>query len=516
MKSKSSQPNFKTYHQHQTTLFPPSVEDFIAEHHPVRVVNTVIDKIDIDSLIAKYSHRGTLAYNPRMMLKILVYAYLSNVYSSRKIEAATSENVHFMWLSGMQRPDHNTIARFRSGRLKGVIKEVFSQVVLLLVQSGHIDLKSIYTDGTKIEANANKYTFVWGKAIQTNRERMLERLEELWAYTEKEAKTDMESVEKPDFSDLDPEKVEETVETINRVLKKKKIDPKKRQQINYARKNYKANLIKQEAKKKVLGENRNSFSKTDHDATFMRMKDDHMMNGQLKAGYNLQFSTQNQFILHYSVHQNPTDTKTLIPHLKGFLSQLGQKPDNICADAGYGSEENYAYLEGQKITPFVKFNYFHKEQVKGEQATPRFHSSKLFYNKEEDFFVCPMGQVMNKISEKTTEMAEGHLSVKSKYQAKNCQGCPLRGGCHQSRENRIIEVNHELNKLKDKARSLLTSQEGKEHRSQRPADVEASFGNLKQNKGFTRFMLRGLDKVDIEVALLGLSINLKKVYQKAA
>lgn len=151
---------FKPYNQHQLMVLPPTFDDLIPAAHPVRVVSQVIDQINLDPLLRKYKGGGSSSYHPRMLLKVLVYGYLCNIYSSRKLESATSENIHFMWLSGMEKPDHNTINRFRSDRLKGVIKKVFTQVVLLLVDSGHIDLQKVYTDGTKIEANANRYTFV--------------------------------------------------------------------------------------------------------------------------------------------------------------------------------------------------------------------------------------------------------------------------------------------------------------------------------------------------------------------
>jgi transposase len=502
--------NFKSYDQDQTMLFPPSLSDFIALDHPVRTISKVIDGIQIDSIIAKYNHTGARAYHPKMMLKLLIYAYLCNLYSSRKIEQAASENVHFMWISGMQKPDHNTIARFRSSRLKGVLKEVFSQVVLLLVESGHIDLQSIYVDGTKIEANANKFSFVWGKAIQKNIQRMKERLDELWDYTEQVAREDMANVSKPDLTNIDPEKVEQTITTINEALQDKKIDKKKRQQLNYAKKNYVNNLIKNEEKLEKLGE-RNSYSKTDKDATFMRMKDDYMKNGQLKPGYNLQFSTQNQFIINYSNHHNPTDTKTFIPHLEQILEMYPGKIENVCADSGYGSEENYNFLEANNLTPFVKYNYFHKEQKKGNKAYSDFHPNNLFYNTNADVYYCPMGQPM-KLQYIKTEKSDTRYQKKTHvYQARNCDSCPLRSSCHKAKGNRTIQVNHRLNQLRNKARELLTSEEGIKHRSQRPVDVEAAFGNLKQNKGFKRFLLRGHEKIEVETGLLSLAINLKKM-----
>ena len=171
---------FKDYDQGQLFLLPPSIEDMIDKNHPVRVVNQVLDSIDIDVLINKYKGGGTTSYHPRMMLKVMVYAYISNVYSSRMIEAALKENLHFMWLAGMNRPDHNSINRFRSERLKDVLKEVFTKVVLMLSESGHLSLKDVYTDGTKIESSANKYTFVWRKNIQNSRNNIQSQLGTLW------------------------------------------------------------------------------------------------------------------------------------------------------------------------------------------------------------------------------------------------------------------------------------------------------------------------------------------------
>src|SRR5215216_2772624 len=162
----------------------------IASNHPVRIVSEVINQIDIDIIIKKYKGGGTSSYHPRLLLKILVYSYLNNIYSSRRMEACLKENIYFMWLAGMAQPDHHTINRFRSERLRNILKEVFAQIVLLLVESGHVSLKEIYTDGTKIESVANRYTFVWGRAIQTSKERIKQQLKELWNYTQKVARSE--------------------------------------------------------------------------------------------------------------------------------------------------------------------------------------------------------------------------------------------------------------------------------------------------------------------------------------
>lgn len=489
-------------------LLPPNLLELIPERHPVRVVDQVIEQINIQPILDKYPGGGTSSYHPKMLLKILVYGYLSNIYSSRKLESAVQENIHFMWLAGMSRPDHNTINRFRSDRLKDVLKLVFSQVVLLLADHGYVDLKEVYTDGTKIEANANKYTFVWGRGIQKSKERIARQLEELWNYTQQLAAQEMDQ-QPPDFASADPEKVLDTIEQIDQALQEKPVEKKVRQKVNYARKNWPAKLAEYKEKEAILKE-RNSYSKTDHDATFMRMKEDHMRNGQLKPGYNLQISTNKQFVTHYSLHQKPTDTTTFIPHFKEFEILYGQLPASVTADAGYGSQENYEYLEKNFIDGYVKYNQFHKEQ-QTKQADKLSHTSNLYHNPQSDTYYCPSGQPMKRVGTRKRKSEAGYEQTYAQYQAKNCEGCPMRAACHKQKGNRIIEINHRLNALRDKARDLLCSPQGKLHRSRRPIDVEPVFGHFKYNKKFKRFNLRGLKKVEIETGLLAIAHNLAKV-----
>ena len=491
-------------------LLPPSLEEMIGPNHPARVVHQVIESIDIQPIMSKYKGGGTSSYHPKMLLKILVYGYLSNIYSSRKLEAAVKENIHFMWLSAMGKPDHNTINRFRSERLKDVLKTVFSQVVLLLSGSGHVDLQEVYTDGTKLEANANRYTFVWGKSVKTNKEKMAKRLEGLWAYTEQVAKEEL-GQQVADFTAITPQQVAETIDQIDTALQGKPVDKKMRQKLNYARKHWPAKLAGYGQKQAILGE-RSSYSKTDTDATFMRMKDDHMQNGQLKPGYNLQLSTNQQIITHYSIHQNPSDTTTFIPHFNEFEKLYNQLPQSITADAGYGSEQNYEYTETEQITGYIKYNHFHKELKEDKSKVDNIKNVRnLHYNKAQDAYYCPMGQPMKRIGTKNHTTSNGYPQSYALYQAKNCHNCPLRGSCHSQKGNRVISVNHRLNKFKGQAKERLLSTEGIKHRKQRPCDVEAVFGNIKQNKGFKRFMLRGLAKVEVEMGLIALAHNLAKV-----
>src|SRR5690349_7070284 len=217
---------FKQDNQHQIMAFPPNLDDLIASDHPVRVINSVLDKVDISSIVDKYKPGGTSSYHPRMLLKVLVYAYVNNVYSSRKIAEAVQENIAYMWLAGMSRPDHNTINRFRSQRLQQSLRPVFTQVVLFLCEEGLLSIKDLYTDGTKIEANASRYSCVWGSSIEKNKKIITEQVNELWQYAQKVAASEMDDDTDPaGFKNVDSQKVTETVEKINAALKDKQVSP---------------------------------------------------------------------------------------------------------------------------------------------------------------------------------------------------------------------------------------------------------------------------------------------------
>lgn len=509
MKSKSKVV-FKDYINNQPLLLPPSLDELIEVNHPVRTVNSVIDQVNLTPLQESYKGGGTSSYHPRMLLKVLVYSYLCNTYSSRKIEEGVKSNIHFMWLAGMQQPDHNTINRFRGERLKEVLKTIFGQVVELLSQSGHLSLKELYTDGTKIEANANRYTFVWGNSIKYNKAKMEAQLKELWAYAEGVAADELKDTAPVEFKEITPEALTKTIEKIRTVLKNKKEVPSKiKQKVNYMKREWPDNLAKYNVQQEVL-QNRNSYSRTDTDATFMRMKEDHMKNGQLKPAYNLQVSSNNQFIVNYSLHQNPTDTRTLPSHLESYQKLYKQNPEKITTDAGYGSEENYTLLDRENIDAYIKYNYFDKEQS-SNFLKENYHSDYLPYDKESDTLFCPSGKPMHNVGLVNRKNKSGNYQQYSKYRAVNCNGCSLREQCHKSKYNRKVELNHNLRDIKSKISELLKSEQGIYHRKKRCYDVEPVFANIKHNKKFKRFNLKGLKKVEIETGLIALAHNLKKV-----
>jgi hypothetical protein len=351
--------------------------------------------------------------------------------------------------------------------------------------------------------------FVWGKSIKTRKEKILVQLNEMWQYAEQVAERELHDTRPTSYEEVSAEKVKETVDKINDALQGQKIDKKVRQKLNRVKKHWPEQLKKYEEQDANL-QGRNSYAKTDVDATYMRMKDDHMNNGQLKAGYNVQISTNSGIVITYSVHQTASDTVTFKEHIEKYKQLYQRYPEFITADAGYGSEENYSYSEDNNIEAYIKYNYFHKEQKKKWKLDIS-KSDNLYYNKERDSYYCPMGQEMTKTGEYETQTKTGFKQTITTYQAKNCIGCPLRGACFKAKGNRTIEVNKNSKRLREQAKARLCSDMGLARRSRRPIEPETVFGNIKHNKKFKRFTMRGKDKVSLEFGLMALAHNLSKI-----
>jgi transposase len=502
---------FKELTSAQSVLFPTNILEKIPAHHPVLLVDNIVNQLDLSLITKLYKGGGTSSFHPRMLVKVLFYAYLNNIYSCRKIAKSIKENIYFMWLAGNNEPDFRTINYFRSKRLVGHLDILFAEVVKLLHAENCVSLEKQYIDGTKIESAANRYTFVWRGSVEKNKAKLEAKIKTVLSDISRQVSEDQEQIaDTEEHTAIDAVSLKEKVAAINEKLqqgsKHTKVTTK---QIKKLTEEQLPKLAQYEEQLNKL-DGRNSYSKTDEDATFLRLKDDHMQNGQLKPAYNAQISTENQFITHYSIHQTANDTNTLIGHLEGFETAYQKQSTEVVADAGYGSEENYEYLETKNIAPYVKYNYFHKEQKRKHKNDP-FAVAHLFYNEKEDFFVCPMGQHLTCKAASQRTSKNGFVSHIKYYEAKRCEGCPLRGMCHKAKGNKKIEINNNLIRHKQKAKELLNSEAGLIHRSKRPIEVEAAFGQLKANNKFNRFTLRGLEKVHIEFGLMAIGHNLRKL-----
>jgi transposase len=512
---------FKPYQQNQPMLLPPSLDEMIPEGHMVRIVNKFVESIDISVLIATYKGGGTSSYHPKMLLKVLLYAYINKVFSTRRIAAELRENINFMWLSGGNRPDFRTINRFRGERLGETIQEVFAQLVLYLASHEYIDLSHIFTDGTKIEANANKYSYVWKKSTNRYQERVQEKIKELFKeineLNEEEDREygDKDLPEVGEGKEINSEEIEEKVRELNEKLKQKPEDKKTKKALNKITKDYLPRLKKYEAYQKTFGQ-RNSFSKTDEDATFMRMKGDSLRMPILKPGYNVQIGTENQFIVGFIVQQNPSDSVGLIPHLEQVEMNLGVIPGKVVTDAAYGCEENYEYLESKNLEAFVKYPGFDREQGKGKRRKPnprsKYYASNFTYDETTGEPICPEGKRLRYVETIEDKTNTGYTVTKHLYQCEHGAACPVRDLCTKALSGRRShEYSPRLMMLKKQASERLTSDEGRALRSQRLIEAEAVFGLIKQNLNFRRFNLRGLKKVSVEWGLVSMAHNMIKM-----
>ena len=499
---------YKSYNRNEGSLFPVYLSDMVPAEHPARVVDAVVEGLDLTELERTYKGGGTSSYSPRAMLKVIIYAYLSNVYSGRQIAKMWQESIIYMWLGGTLIPDFRTINNFRSRRLVGTFEGLFTQVVELLVEEGLVTLDVQYIDGTKIESSANKYTFVWKRATETNKAKLEKNVKAVLEEVEK-----ILDIEQREAENEHPMTADEMRQRTDRVLErmKEKTDALTTQQKKAVEKIADESVGKMreyEEKLDILGE-RNSYSKTDPEATFMRMKEDAMNNGQTKPGYNIQISTENQYITNYGAFWRPTDQGTLIPYLESFENRYGKQSKTAVADSGYGSEMNYEWMENHDIEAYVKYNMFHAEDKRKMRNNP-FLVRNMYYNAEDDYYVCPRGQHLDHIGDELSKSDLGYVSTISKYRAQNCTGCPFRGLCHKAKGNRVIEVNHKADEYRAKAKERLTSEEGLYYRSMRPIEPEAVFGDIKYDHGFKRFRLKGMAKVSVEFGLVALAHNLRK------
>ncbi|OKP83392.1 transposase, partial [Paenibacillus sp. P32E] len=351
-----------------------------------------------------------------------------------------------------------------SQRMRNVLETVFTAVLQFLADEKYVSLEHYFVDGTKIEANANRYTFVWGKAVSKHKAKLQEKVHALFADIEAAEHQEEQEFQGKDLAEFGEscEMNSEKLETLTQVLESKLLDKPKDKPLKKAvwklRKDLLPRLLKYEQYQRLLGD-RNSFSKTDPDATFMRMKEDHMRNGQLKPGYNVQIGTENQFILAYSLHQRPTDTRCLQPHMEKAKKILGKLPRAVIADAGYGSEENYAYLEKEAIQAVVKYGSYHKEKSKAWKENVG-KIENWTYNKAEDTWTCPAGQTLHFRKESKETLGSGYEIRKRHYRSQSCEGCPLKEQCTKAEGNREVVVSLERLRYQSQAREILRSEEG--------------------------------------------------------
>jgi transposase len=521
---------FKDYNMNQLVL-PLDLEVKLQKNDIAFHVHHLVESIPHEALEPFLRNEGCPAYHPRMMLKIILCAYTQSVFSGRKIEALLQDSIRMMWLAQGYEPSYRTINRFRvHPEVKELIRQCFVQFRCQLVQENIIEQEAIFIDGTKIEANANKFTFVWKKSIEKYHQGLIEKSNQL--YNELLEKEIIPEIERENEEQLSIEELTQVVQKVDEVISEydKKIElsseaaerktlRSERKFPKQARKQVMDFIMRKQKYQRdfeIFG-TRNSYSKTDPDATFMRMKDDYMKNGQLKAGYNLQVATEGQYALAYSLFSNPTDTRTLIPFLDQIEQDYFALPKHIVADAGYGSEQNYDdILSNRKREALITYGMYLKEQKKKYRQN-EFHSANWHYDEENDTYTCPNQQrLVFKYHSMRTDKS-GFTREFKIYECENCSGCPFRSSCTKAKEgnNRKLMVNEKWEQQKEYVRAKLSEEKTSSIYRQRKTDVEPVFGFLKANLHFTRFSVRGNSKVENEIGLALMAVNLRKFAAKS-
>lgn len=500
-KNSKTQEQFKIYEREGQLILAIDNEILLPENAPVRLTSAQLEELDYEKLYRAYSVNGRKSkVDPRVMFKVMVYGYQCGIYSSRKLEEACRYRVDFMWLLGEQPvPDHTTISRFRTGRCAEAAEDLFYQYVNLLEQQGETDHETVFIDGTKLESRAGRYTFCWRGSVEKQLAKVREKvfatasLKNLTALQEylKQRKDEIVFVFGKGSRKSEEQRQWETLDELRRKWE-----------------GYEKSL-------EIMGESRNSYSKTDPDATFMRMKEDHMRNGQLKPAYNVQIAVNSEYITGIDVFSNRTDFGTLVPFLKQLQHYHEEKYEEVTADAGYESLENYLYLEENGQLSFIKpSNYEAKKTKRFKEKIGRIEN--MAYDEQEDCFICAQGRKLP-LRKECTELKYGQFVTTSWYRCEDCGGCSKRNACCQAKDAekpKEVKLQKTFWELRDRSQENITTERGIYLRMCRSIQVEGAFALLKTDFGFRRFLTRGKANVRTELFFLAMAFNLKKLWMK--
>jgi transposase len=499
-------------------VIPIETGILIPEDDSVRLLSQILEELYYKKLNEAYSSQGRKpAVEPKILFKILVYAYMNDIYSSRKIEKACKRDINFMWLlQGRKAPDHATIARFRSKRLVGVVDDLFNQLVERLKTYGEVEFKNIFIDGTKIEANANKYTFVCKKSTDKFQAKLQEKIKQIIEKINFEFKTEY-IVSEPEAKIAYLQKI---LRFLNKTKKLKNIEfvhgqGKRKTKIQKFIENL-SEFIERQKKYDNYTETfdgRNSFSKTDNDATFMHMKEDHMRNSQLKPGYNMQIGVEGEYVVGIDISSERSDQLTFIPFLKKLRENLSQIFDSVIADAGYESEENYMYLESTGQNTFIKpqtYESMKKRSFKNNISK----RENMNYDEVNDEYTCHNNKKLKVIYNTIRKSKSGYQANVTVYECEDCDGCQYKPKCTKAKGNKKLSVSKNFIQKRLKSLENITSSEGIMLRTNRSIQVEGAFGVLKEDHGFRRFLTNGKFNVKTEFTLLCFGYNINKFHNK--
>ena len=501
---------------------PLNLETIIPADDSVRLLGQFVEAMDLTDLYSTYERINTVS--PRTLLKIVLYSYMNGDYSSRSMELNCKRDINFMYLlEGKPVPDHATFARFRSIHFAPCAKRILAEMSNLFYELGEVSGETIFIDGTKIEACSNKYTFVWKKAVTKNQEKLLIKIAALIAECEQLYGIQIvhgDTVKMKHVKRLRKKlyalKQEESIKFVHGIGKRKSPLQKSIETLEVY-----LERLKGYTKKLHICGKRNSYSKTDPDATFMRMKEDAMGNGQLKPAFNLQHGVDSEYIVWLTIGPQPTDTTTLIPFLKETEEYLAFKYQKIIADAGYESEENYVFLDQNQQLSFIKpSNYEISKKRTYKNDIGRIEN--MDYDEKSDSYICKNGKQLSFTHVRRSKSKTGYVSEKNIYQCEECKDCPYKKECIKGNNckipieerNKVLSVAKTFLKYREKDLERILSDEGILLRINRNIQAEGSFGEMKQDMQFRRYLSRGTSNVLAESVLLAMAKNVNKLHNK--
>ncbi|PID82148.1 MAG: IS5/IS1182 family transposase [Clostridiales bacterium] len=523
-KTKISQEDYTLNQREYQLKLPIELHYKIAPNDPVRLLNIFVEEINLKELYKTYSRVSEKKASPRQLLKIVLYGAMNKLYSSRDIERACKRDINFMYLlEGKPVPDHSTIARFMNIHLASCSKVLMVEMVRFLKEIGEISAETVFIDGTKIESCANKYTFVWKRAVSKNHKRLLEKILDLIACIEEKYAVNLVYKNKV------------SIHTLKRVRKKLyKIKREENVVFVYGKGKRKTVIqrdieclesylekLKEYTKHLYICGDRNSYSKTDTDATFMRMKEDAMLNGQLKPAYNLQHCVDAEYVTWVSIFSNPTDVKTLIPLLDEMKEHLDFSYKNIVCDAGYESEENYFYITNNEQIAYIKPSN-HEIAKKRKYKSDIGRAENMQYHADEDYYICHNGKRLLAADEKRQKTKRGYERITTIYRSESCMNCEHKSACIKGNNSKkplaertkTLYVSKEFQQMRNASSERINSDFGKQLRMNRSIQAEGSFANIKADMNFRRYSRRGNNNVLMESLVVAMAFNINKLHHK--
>ena len=508
----------------------------LPDDDPVYTLKKVMEDLDFSGLLANCSDKGRTGYNPIMMYAVVTYANMRGVRSVDRIVELCERDLAFIWLTRGQKPKRDAFYEFKGKKLTSeILDDLNYQFLRRLQKEGLVTLKELFIDGTKIEANANRYTFVWRGTINYHLAGLLDSIELNFTryntflqengYGQKYdiGNAQMFVIEGIDnCSPLEILKLQKNLSTIASgegiefVYGQGKRKPEI-QQLYEELEHLGQRLMGYKECFEIMGKDRNSYSKTDLEATFMRMKEDHMLNGQLKPAYNVQIAVENYFIVHGYISNDRTDYNTLIPVLEKHQKAFGSVLEEVTADSGYCSEKNLLYLKEKGIESYIKLQDHEKRKTRAyAEDISKYYNMKVEVFEDEQFYICHDGRELRHIRTETKEQ-DGYTQTFEVYGCTDCSGCEHKARClykynaeKDAGKNKVMKINEQWEELREKSHANIQSERGILKRQTRSIQTEGHFGDIKENENFRRFNYRSADKVYKEFMLYAIGRNINK------